>query len=71
MEGGGWGWGCGLGQADITRREQEARLTSVPRLSCSVDAVPGRGPGQVPCDGQVERILLPLAILVCLFFVFF
>ncbi len=35
--------GDGLRQ-DITVKEQEARLTSVPRLICSVDAVSGRGP---------------------------
>lgn len=39
LEGGG-----GLGQEDITVKEQEARLTSVPSIICSVGAVSGRGP---------------------------
>ncbi len=49
----GAGGGAGLGQADITVKEQEARLTSVPRLICSMGAASGRvlmSDG----DGQVE-----------------
>lgn len=55
----------GLGQAGATVKEQEARLTSVPRLICSVfqaDVLMSDG------DGQVEPIWLPQAIQSCFFF---